>query len=112
MSFEKFIEEQIQKAIAEGKFDNLKGAGKPVNLDEYFAAPEDVRAMYSLLKHHEFVPQEVELLREIGELKEKINCTADEEEKKALSRVLNEKSMALAMILERNKLKKRKKLFP
>ncbi len=113
MSFEKFVEEQIQKAIAEGKFDNLKGAGKPVNLDEYFAAPEDVRAVYSILKNHEFVPQEVELLREIGELKERIKNSTDEKQSTELMKILNEKSMALALILERNKLRKRKKIaFP
>jgi hypothetical protein len=113
MSFEKFVEEQIQKAIAEGKFDNLKGAGKPVNLDEYFAAPEDIRAVCSLLKHHEFVPKEVELLREIGEMKEKIKNSADEKQRAELMKILNEKSMALSLILERNKLRKRKKIsFP
>jgi hypothetical protein len=108
MSLESFIEEQIQKAIAEGKFDNLKGAGKPINLDEYFSAPEDLRAMYSILKYHEFLPQEVELLREIAELKEEIKNSADEEQKRKMSKLLNEKSMALALILERNKLKKKK----
>ncbi|RMF99562.1 MAG: DUF1992 domain-containing protein, partial [Acidobacteria bacterium] len=50
MWLERFIEEEIQKAIAEGKFTGLKGEGKPFDLDEYFAAPEDLRAAYSLLK--------------------------------------------------------------
>lgn len=48
MSFEKIIEEKIQKAIENGEFDNLEGKGKPLNLDEYFAAPEDVRVGYSM----------------------------------------------------------------
>lgn len=107
MSLEKILEEQIQRAINEGAFDNLKNAGKPLNLDDYFAAPEEVRAGYTLLKNNDFVPPEVELMKEIGELKEKRNNANDENEKKALTKNLNEKSLALSIILERNKRKVR-----
>lgn len=106
MSLENVLEEQIQRAISEGKFDNLKGAGKPLNFDDYFATPEDSRAGYTLLKNNEFVPLEVELLREIGILREKIKNAPDEREKNALSKSLNEKSLALTLLLERNKRKK------
>jgi hypothetical protein len=106
MSLEKVLEEQIQRAMSEGKFDNLKGAGKPLNLDDYFATPEDIRAGYTLLKNNEFVPPEIELLREIGILREKIKESTDENEKKILNKNLNEKSLALTLILERNKRKR------
>ncbi len=106
MSLEKALEEQIQRAISEGKFDNLKGAGKPLNLDDYFAAPEDIRAGYTLLKNNDFVPPEVEILKGIEILREKIKNASDENEKKALTKQLHEKSLALTMILERNKRKK------
>jgi hypothetical protein len=106
MSLEKALEEQIQRAMSEGKFDNLKGAGKPLNLDDYFATPEDIRAGYTLLKNNDFVPPEIELLKEIGILREKIKTTADENEKKVLTKNLHEKSLALTLILERNKRKK------
>lgn len=106
MSLDKVLEEQIQRAMSEGKFDNLKGAGKPLNLDEYFATPEDIRVGYTLLKNNDFVPAEVVLLKEIGDLREKIEASSDAEEKKTLNKTLNEKSLALSMILERNKRKK------
>lgn len=106
MSYETFIEKQIQKAIAEGKFDNLEGKGKPINLDDYFATPEDIRVGYSVLKSQRFVPEEVERLKEIGELKEKLRTCADEEERKKLTKILNERNLALAIILERNKRKR------
>ena len=106
MSLEKVLEEQIQRAMSEGKFDNLRGAGKPLNLDDYFATPEDIRVGYTLLKNNEFVPPEIELLKEIGILREKIkNCT-DENERKILNKNLHEKSLALTLILERNKRKR------
>lgn len=106
MSLEKIIEERIQEAIANGEFDNLKGMGKPINLDEYFAAPEDVRVGYSLLKSNKFAPQEVDLLKEAGELKEQIKLCLVEAEKTKLTKLLHEKMLALTIILERNKQKR------
>jgi hypothetical protein len=106
MSYETFIEKQIQKAIAEGKFDNLEGKGKPINLDAYFATPEDIRVGYSVLKANKIVPEEVDRLKEISELKEKIRNCGDAEERQKLSKILNEKNLALAIILERNKRKR------
>jgi len=106
MSLEKVLEEQIRRAVGEGKFSNLKGAGKPLNLDDYFAVPEDIRAGYTLLKNNDFVPAEVVLMKEIGELREQIENAADENEKKILNKTLNEKQLALSLILERNKRKK------
>lgn len=106
MSIEKFIEEKIRKAIDAGEFDNLKGAGKPLNLDAYFNTPEDIRLGYTLLKNNEFLPGEVELLKEIGMLREKLKDCADDAERQILTKNLNEKALALTIILERNKRKK------
>src|SRR4028118_667104 len=107
MSLGRLIDEQIKRAIEAGEFDNLEGAGKPLNLDDYFAAPEDLRMGYSVLKSNKFVPEEVERLREIAEIKEKIENCRDEEEKRKLTKILNEKNLALSMLLERNKLRRR-----
>lgn len=103
MSLGKLIDKQIEEAIARGEFDNLEGSGKPINLDAYFATPAEMRVGYSVLKSNKFVPEEVDRLKEIGELKEKINACTDEDEKKRLTKLLNDKMLALSMILERNK---------
>jgi len=103
MSLENFIEQQIQKAVDEGAFDNLEGKGKPLNLAAYFATPADLRVGYSVLKSQKFVPEEVDRMKEIGELKEKIKNCANAEEKQKLTKILNEKTLALSIILERNK---------
>lgn len=107
MSLAKFVEEQLRKAVEAGEFDNLEGAGKPLNLDDYFAAPEDLRMGYSVLKSNKFVPEEVERLREIGELKEKLKNCANDEQKRQWTKILNERNLALALLLERNKLRRR-----
>ena len=101
------VEKQIQEAILRGEFDNLEGAGKPLNLDAYFATPEDLRVGYSVLKSNQFVPEEVDRLKEIADLKEKIKTCADLGERKRLTKILNEKTLALSIILERNNRRKR-----
>ncbi|HEY0428089.1 MAG TPA: DUF1992 domain-containing protein [Pyrinomonadaceae bacterium] len=100
------VEKQIQEAIVRGEFDNLEGAGKPLNLDAYFATPEDLRVGYSVLKSNKFVPEEIDRLKEIGLLKEKLKSCVNEDEKTRLNKLLNEKTLALSIILERNKRKR------
>src|SRR5688572_22361153 len=94
------IEQQIRAAIERGDFDNLEGRGKPLDLDAYFNTPEDTRMAFAMLKSNEFVPEEVEIMREINELKAKIKDCENETEKQSLSRSLNEKSLALTLLLE------------
>ena len=106
MSLAKFIEEKIREAMEAGEFDNLEGAGKPLDLDLYFNTPEDLRMGYSVLKSAKIVPEEVDRLKEIGELKEKIKSSPDENEKRKLTKILNEKTLAFDLIIERNRRKK------
>ena len=106
MSLEKSVEEKIKQAIANGEFDNLAGAGKPLNFDDYFNTPEDMRMGYSVLRSNNFVPEEVDRFKEISELKEKIKSCTDEDEKRKLTEILNEKNLALTLLMERNKRKK------
>jgi|ERR1044072_331735 hypothetical protein len=103
MSLEKHIDDLIRKAIEEGDFDDLEGQGKPLNLDDYFNTPEDIRAGHALLKSSNFVPEEVEMMREIGELRERIAAVSDNEEKEKLNKKLQEKMLALSLVLERNR---------
>ena len=106
MSFNKFIEDQIQKGMSEGLFDNLKGAGKPLNLDEYFNTPEDLRLGYSILKSGNIIPPEVEMLKEIQYLKEQLKASSDEAEKKRLNKLIQEKTLGFNMTMERYKRKR------
>ena len=95
----------IREAIARGDFDNLEGAGKPLDLSAYFNTPEDVRMGYTVLKANNFVPEEIELLKEIADLKENIAATPAGEERNTLNKSLNEKMLKLTLIFEKNKRK-------
>ena len=101
MSLESAIEKMIQKAIADGEFENLPGRGKPLDLTAYFRTPEDLRLAYSMLKSSEFIPQEIELMKEIAELKQMLGETVDETERSNITRKLNEKRLTLDLAIER-----------
>ena len=59
-----YIDEQIREAQERGEFDNLPGAGKPLNLDQNPYSGDKAMA-YSLLKQNGYAPPEVELTKEI-----------------------------------------------
>lgn len=103
MSIESAIEQKIKEAIARGEFDGLSGAGKPLDLTDYFATPEDVRMGYSILKSNNFVPEEVELMKEIAGLREKLRISTAAEERKALEKQISDNMLSLSLILEKNK---------
>ena len=97
------IEELIQKWLAENPSERLPGAGQPLDLDEYFRWPEELRLAYSLLKSSGHVPEEVQLLREIGELKQRLAKAIDTAGRKDLERRIQEQEVALNIKLERHR---------
>jgi hypothetical protein len=101
VSLEKFVQDQIDKAIAEGEFDNLAGEGKPLDLEWYFKVPEHLRLTYSVLKNSNAVPEEVELLREVAALRENLTRTENEGERGRINREINQKILSLRLLLER-----------
>jgi hypothetical protein len=103
MSVENAIEEKIREAMERGEFDNLSGHGKPLDLDAYFNTPEDLRMAFAMLKSNEFVPEEVEIMKEIDGLKSKILASSDDAERGALKKRLNGRSLALSLLLDRRR---------
>lgn len=63
--FEQIVEERIQKAQYKGAFNNLPGAGKPLDLAEDRHIPEDLRLAHKILKNADCLPQEIELKKKI-----------------------------------------------
>src|SRR5438270_11971184 len=79
--FDKLVEQKIREAMKAGEFDDLEGKGRPVNLDAYFSTPEELRAGYAVLKNAGVLPAEAGLLREINELKARLEDCRDREER-------------------------------
>ena len=83
---------------------DASGYAPPLVPDEL---PEDgtaYDAMIASLKSNDIVPEEIDRLKEISELREKLK-TCSEEERPPVAKLLRDRELALAMILERNKRK-------
>ena len=100
MPFSRIAENRIREAIEQGQFENLPGAGQPLNLDEYFSTPEDLRMAYSILRSANCAPVEVELLNEIARLERAIAQTEDTTARKPLQRALTDRQTQLAVMIE------------
>ncbi len=64
--FEKIVEERIQRAMRNGAFEKLEGAGKPLCLEDFSRIPEDLRLAYKILKNADCLPPEIEIKKEIS----------------------------------------------
>jgi hypothetical protein len=100
MSFDKLVEEKIQEAMARGDFDNLAGIGKPLDLDSYFAAPEDLRMAWSMLKSAGYMPEEAQALKEIAVLKAQLTAAPDDAERAKLRKALDDKILSFNVLIE------------
>jgi len=60
LTFELIAERKIAEAAAQGEFDELPGAGKPLDLAEDPLVPEDQRMANRILRNAGFAPREVE----------------------------------------------------
>ena len=101
MPLGRIAESRITEAMARGEFENLPGAGKSLNLDEYFNTPEALRVGFSILKNANCVPAEVELLNEVSRLEQVILETSDATARQELRRSLVDRQLQLAIMLER-----------
>ena len=101
------IEELIKEAIGKGEFDDLPGKGQPLDLEAYFQSPEDMRMGHAMLKNSGFVPEEVQLLKDMAALREELKACTDEARRRVLSRSLQEKSVGYSLLMERARRKRR-----
>ena len=109
MAFERIVEAMIKEAMERGEFDNLPGKGKPIDLTEYFETPEDVRLANSVLKGAGMTPHEVDLLKEIAELKQLLAAVLEERKKREIAKQIQQKQVEFSLILERQKRERRRK---
>ena len=103
MSFDKIVEAIIKEAMERGEFENLAGQGKPIELNEYFNTPEDVRLAQSLLKNAGMVSVEIDHLQQIAVLKERLSVETDEGKRQSLHREIEKKQLEFNLLMERRR---------
>lgn len=103
MNFDKAVEAIIQEAIEGGEFDDLPGKGNPIDLTAYFDTPEEVRMAYSLLKDAGMAPREVDLLKEIAELRQILAAVFDEKKKQEIQKQIQQKQVGFRLRMEQQR---------
>ena len=105
---DKTVEGIIKEAQVRGEFDlnNNPKKGKPLELSTYFETPEHLRLAYKILKDSGYIPEEIDLKKEIGKLEEKLKRMLDTKERKKLRKEIELKTLKLNLIVESYKRKK------
>ena len=78
---DRLAEENILAAARRGEFEDLPGAGKPLQLDDDSAVPEELRVAYRILKNAGCLPPEQQLrneIRQIENLLDRLDADAEE----------------------------------
>ena len=75
---EQLAEERIRQAQREGLFDDLPGKGKPLPPDRFANLPPELRLAARVLANSGCVPEEVSLLKELGDARERLRAAATE----------------------------------
>ena len=81
-AFRRLADKRIEDAMKEGKFDNLPGAGKPLDL-EPIPAEENARLTWwalRILKNNNFTPEEIRWRKAIDHLKSRLAAAREEAE--------------------------------
>ena len=107
MSFDRIVEAILKDVMERGEFDNLPGRGKPIDLTEYFETPEEVRLANSVLKNAGMTSREVDLLREIAELKQIREAVLEEKKKREVEKQIQQKQVEFSLMIEWQKRSKK-----
>ena len=100
-TFAAIAEHKIREAMERGEFDNLRGHGQPLVMEDLSGVPEELRMAYKVLKNAGCLPPEVELSNEIESLRRLVIALDEGEERSKKARELNYKLMKLEMTRKR-----------
>jgi hypothetical protein len=84
-------EDRIKRAYKDGEFDNLPGYGKPLNLEDLSAVPQELRMAYQMLKNSGFSPEVNKLRQEVMTIEDLIRTCENPDEKEKLTQQLGQK---------------------
>ena len=94
-------ERKIREAMERGEFDNLSGSGKPLPEEDLSGVPEELRMAYKVLKNSGCLPPEVELRKEIVNLRDLVRSTEDDEGRRKRLKELQFRLLKLEMMRNR-----------
>ena len=101
MPFERIAELRLRQAIDDGLLDDLPNCGERIDLEEYFATPEDLRVAYSILKNANCLPEEVEIRNAIAALERRRVQSRSAGERQTVEQQIASLTLRLDLLRER-----------
>jgi hypothetical protein len=89
LTLDAIAERRIREAQERGEFEDLPGAGAPLEPEDYALVPEELRAAWRVLKNSGFLPPELQVYREIREVEQLLQRVADDGERARLMSRIN-----------------------
>lgn len=77
--FATIAEQRIADAKERGAFDNLEGAGRPLELEDDSMIPQDLRMAYKVLKNAGYLPPEAQDMKDATTIIEMLQGNVDEQ---------------------------------
>jgi Domain of unknown function (DUF1992). len=99
-------EEKIQAGLRDGMFENLPGKGQPQKFEDLSAVPKDLRVGYKVLKNAGYLPEEIQVRKDIVTLNDLIRCCTDGEELRQLNGQLRIKRLRFNQLTEKRSIRK------
>jgi hypothetical protein len=99
--FDRLVEARIQDAIQRGALDHLPGEGKPLPEDDLAGLSQQERFEALLARSAGGPPEEVNLLREISDLREALAKDPPAPERERLKKELHDKALRLSILFEK-----------
>jgi Domain of unknown function (DUF1992) len=96
------IAQSLRESQRSGELQSAPSWGKPLDLDDGYAhTPEELRMAFKALKGAGFVPPEVEVMKQLAALRQRIASAPDAPGAEALRRRASELQQHLALRLEK-----------
>lgn len=86
MGLDSLVEARIERALERGELTDLPGQGRPLSLEDDTRVAPELRLAYRILKNAGYVPEEIEMRREIMGLAVLIDATDGAERTRAITR--------------------------
>ncbi|HEX9726017.1 MAG TPA: DnaJ family domain-containing protein [Vicinamibacteria bacterium] len=95
-------ERKIREAMEEGAFDDSPMKGRPLVFETNPSVPDELRLAYKLLKDAGFLPEEMELRKEIWTLRDLLRTIDDDQERRRVALEINDRVFRLNVLWKRS----------
>ena len=94
-------ERRILEAIREGALDDLALRGQPIPREDLSGVPEELRMGYKILKNAGYLPEELQLKKEVLALQDMLQACTSAEEQEETRRKLTLRRLHFEMLMEK-----------